>query len=404
MSLEDHLFLQNQHWEAPFDVPLFYREMYSDLIESLNHKFIITLVGPRRVGKTTMLQQLINHLISEKGVDRRQILYFSLDLHRDDLLSIYNAYISHLSLPYRGNYYLIFDEIQYLENWASHVKILYDNLDCKIYISGSSASDLRRGKESLAGREFELFLPPLSFTEYLDMKKIKPVSDYNLWRTYLQYMDHQLPELVSSKISEKEYISQLVDKVINNDLIRLYNIRDTTPIDTIFRLICKAPGDVIITLDLSQELSLDRRTVQQYLQILEQSLLIRKVYNYSKNPRKSEKRHKRYYPFYTSLHWYISPYPVEFGKKAETEVAFQLSAEYFWNERGKEIDFIIGEELEKGVEVKMRNIVTNKFVRSLLNSKFVKKKYLITKKETEVQVDNPDLIVLPLHRVREVHL
>ena len=74
MSLEDHLFLQNQHWEAPFDVPLFYREMYSDLIESLNHKFIITLVGPRRVGKTTMLQQLINHLISEKGVDRRQIL------------------------------------------------------------------------------------------------------------------------------------------------------------------------------------------------------------------------------------------------------------------------------------------------------------------------------------------
>ena len=295
-------------------------------------------------------------------------------------------------------------KIQYLENWASHVKILYDNLDCKIYISGSSASDLRRGKESLAGREFELFLPPLSFTEYLDMKNIKPVSDYNLWRTYLQYMDHQLPELVSSKISEKEYISQLVDKVINNDLIRLFNIRDTTPIDTIFRLICKAPGDVIITLDLSQELSLDRRTVQQYLQILEQSLLIRKVYNYSKNPRKSEKRHKRYYPFYTSLHWYISPYPIEFGKKAETEVAFQLSADYFWSERGKEIDFIIGEELEKGVEVKMRNIVTNKFVRSLLNSKIVKKKYLITKKETKVQVDNPDLIVLPLHRVREAHL
>ncbi len=137
-----------------------------------------------------MLKQLINHLIGVNGVDQKNILYFSLDLFKSDLLSIYNAFINYFNHPYRGNFILVFDEIQYLENWAAHVKTIYDKLNCKIFISGSSSTALRRGRESLAGREIELFLNPLSFNEYLNLTNTHPTSEHAKWNNYLRYMDH----------------------------------------------------------------------------------------------------------------------------------------------------------------------------------------------------------------------
>ncbi len=399
MSVKDQLFLQNLHWQQEYTVPTFHRDLFQSLLENLNHKQVITLVGPRRVGKTTMLQQMINYLIREKKVMPENILYFSLDLYKKSLLSLYNSYTGELSREYRGIHYLIFDEIQYLEEWGSHVKLLYDHLpNSKIIISGSSAADLRRGKETLAGREIELFLPPLSFKEYLTMKRLNISIDALLWREYMTYMNHQLPEMLNS-ISEREYIRQLVDKVINSDFVRIHKIRDTTAVDTIFRMICKSPGDVIINSDLARDMQLDARTVQNYLNFLEQALLIRKVYNYSKNPRKSETRHKRYYPYYTSLHWYIYPYPIDFGKKAETEVAFQISPDYFLNNRGSEIDFIVGNDLDVAVEVKMRNIIKMKHIRTLVNSNF-NHKYVVVKIDSKVDVDGIE--ILSLHHIKNI--
>ncbi len=402
MSIENHLFLQNRHWEEPYSTPDFHRDLFPVLLNSVDNRFIVTLIGPRRVGKTTMLKQLINHLVLEKNVDPKTILYFSLDLFKSDLLSIYNAFIDYFGHPYRGKFILVFDEIQYLENWASHVKTIRDNLDCKIFVSGSSSTDLRRGIESLAGREIELFLKPLSFGEYLRLTQSNPQTEHARWNHYLRYMDHQLPEIAINGVSRREYIVQLVDKVINGDIARLHHVKDSTPIESLFRLICKSPGEIIIATDLAQELGLDRRTLQHYLNILEQALLIRKVFNYSGNPRKSERRHKRYYPFYTTLLAYTEPFPIEFGKKAETEVAFQLSAEYFWNDRGREIDFIVGDKLEKAVEVKMRNSINKKAVKTILNSHFPHK-FLVTKLGAKIDQSIQDsLSIVPLHDVSKV--
>ncbi|MCY3411566.1 MAG: ATP-binding protein [Candidatus Heimdallarchaeota archaeon] len=400
MSLSDQFILQNRHWEKPYPVPKFRRHLFEKLDSNLALNKIITLVGPRRVGKTTMLHQLINKLLQQQ-VPAEHILYFSLDLYSHSLLDVYNQYTSMLSLEYRGEYYLIFDEIQYLDDWASHIKLLYDHLpECHIIISGSSASDLHRGKESLAGREYELFLPPMSFTEYLQLKGVTTKIDTILWREYLLYMDHQLPELITSGLSPREYVVQLVHKVINNDFVRLHNIRDTTPITSIFKIICNSPGDVIINSDLGNELGLDARTVQSYLTFLEKSLLIRKVYNYSTSPRKVEARHKRYYPYYTTLHLYTSSLNLDFGKKVETEVAFQVNAEYFWRQKTSEIDFIIGPQLDMGVEVKMRNTIKNSHIRALLNSKIAKTKLVITKQDSIISFEGATAV--PLHQLDKI--
>ncbi len=377
--LNEELRIQNKHWVTPFDTPKFHRRLFDELLLNLNNKFILSVMGPRRVGKTTMLKQAINHLVKD-GTDPTDILYFSLDTHTKDLLSIYNKFIEELDKEMWGQYILIFDEIQYLDNWASQVKLLYDSLEhCKIVISGSSTTDLRRGKESLAGREIEMFLPPLNFDEYLSLRGLSVVTESMRWKEYLRYMNHQLPEMVAPSIDPRAYISLLVVKIISNDLVRLHGLKDTSTVDTIFRIICKSPGEVIVARDLSNELGVDERKVRTYLRYLEQALLIRKVYNYSRNARKSEHRHKRYYPYFTTLHWYVHPYEIELGKKAETEVAFQLGAEYFWNDRGREIDFIVGDELDIGVEVNMRNSVMLKHIRSLVTSSIVKHKFVVVK-------------------------
>lgn len=404
MSLVDQMYFQNQHWTKKYIVPSFRRELFNSFLSSLDSKTISSVIGPRRVGKTTLIKQTINFLIGERNVEPSNILFFSLDLYKMDLLSIINSYKDEMQPKESDQLYFFFDEIQYLDEWASHVKLLFDNLEnVKICITGSSSSDLFRGRESLAGRETELLLNPLSFDEYLHLVNKKTHSKKITWDLYLHYMEHQLPELMDTKISEREYIGQLVDKIINYDFTRLHNIKDTRPIDSIFRLICKSPGDVIVMTDLARDLNLDWRTVQNYLSILEKGLLIRKVYNYSKNVRKSEKGHVKYYPYYSTLHWYAFPYRIEFGKKAETEVAFQLNAGNYYNRKGKEIDFIIGQDLDIGVEVKMRSNISYKHVKNLVNNEITNQNYLVCKYDSKLDLgEDSDVIVVPLHDINSI--
>jgi predicted AAA+ superfamily ATPase len=88
------------------------------------------------------------------------------------------------------------------------------------------------------------------------------------------------------------------------------------------------------------------------------------------------------------LHEYTRPYIPEFSKLAETDVAFQTGAQYFWNERGHEIDFIVGKELDIGIEVKMKKKVTNKDIKWLLNPPFhLSKKLVIVPYGSEAEVE-----------------
>jgi hypothetical protein len=234
-----------------------------------------------------------------------------------------------------GRYWLFLDEIQYVENWAQKLKIIHDNYpNISVAISGSASAELRRGKESLAGRETRIDVPPLLFPEYLEIKHIEPVSEEARWNHYLGYMKRQLPALAMSDLDPQEYVKGIVDKAIDHDIPLLLKAEETDTLRTIFRIVCKSPGEIVKAEGLASELGISRLTATKYLHALEESLLIRRAYNYSRNPRKSEKRAKKAYPYYTTLHEYIRPYVPDLPGIAETEVAFQTGAEYFWNERG----------------------------------------------------------------------
>lgn len=387
--LEDQINFINNHWVDQVSPPTYEREIFPLLVEYLARREIITLIGPRRVGKTTLMQQLISHLLSEKRIAPKNILFFSFDLYHADLLLLLNTYQKLTGVNDRAEMiYLFLDEIQYLENWAAQLKLVWDAREnIKIVVSGSSASDLNRGKESLAGREIQISIDPLNPSEYLDIKGKPLVTEKHHNNLYHKYIYQQLPQLAIEDDASGHIISQLVDKVINYDMIRLYKIKQPSVVTAIFRMICKDPGQIINYQDLAQDFDINMQTAKAYLKYLENSLLIRKLYNYTRNARKSEKAHKRYYPYFTTLITYANPYPVDLGKIAETEVAFQVKPEFFWNKRGREVDFIVGEELKTGIEVKMRNTIRLRDIKTLLDKDDLDRKIVIHK----YLADLPDL-------------
>lgn len=131
-------------------------------------------MGPRRVGKTVLLWQAIGDLLAS-GTPANAILYVSLDtptyagMSLDKMLALF---LRELQPNPAHLVYVFFDEIQYLNGWERHLRVLVDGqINAKFVSSGSAAAALRlQGNESGAGRFTDFILPPLTFAEFLRMR------------------------------------------------------------------------------------------------------------------------------------------------------------------------------------------------------------------------------------------
>lgn len=396
--LKETILRLNPHWEDGFfyNFPL-KREAFNRIVSTLSHPLIITLIGPRRVGKTVLMKQTINHLISE-GYSRKNILFFSFDEEIKEPLELLTAWEEMTGRKIRGNnFFIFFDEIQKLENWATKIKLIYDNLGIKIFLSGSASLEVRKSSESLAGRSIDMSIKPLSFEEYLMFagKQHSEIEEEE-WKNYIFYMHRQLPELaIYPSLDSKEYLTSIAKKVIYEDAKKYYGVEESDVIEGIFKLICRDPGQIISISDLAKDFGISRVTASNYLHALEKSFLVRKLYNFSKNARKIEVKAKKYYPYYTSLTDYVGI--IDFSKLAETEVAWKSEAEFFWNDRGKEIDFIT-DSGSTGIEVKTRKTIDEKDVKWLIENRIgLKKRILIVPPDSRLDIEERQLTVIKLH-------
>ena len=147
------------------------RLAYYEALKMLKHKTIrrfVVLSGVRRVGKTTILYQIIENLLQE-GVNPKNILYATFDnpilklVNVEHVLSIYETLY-----PLEGTRYLFFDEIQYTDNWELWMKVIYDSRkDIRMAATGSASPILeKKGTDSGTGRWNVLKIPTMSFYEY----------------------------------------------------------------------------------------------------------------------------------------------------------------------------------------------------------------------------------------------
>lgn len=319
-QIQKRMVLDNPWWESgkvDDDFTQFPRRAYLDdfyeLVTDLSVKRAVILMGPRRVGKTVMIYHSIDRLISS-GIDPKKIIYISVDTPIYNNISLEDFFLlARKALKneesYEG-YYVFFDEIQYLKNWEVHLKSMVDTFRSSRFVaSGSAAAALKmKSIESGAGRFSDFLLPPLTFYEYIQFKKldslvvksnngISPYDTINidaLNRHFVEYINFGgYPEVVFSEAIRRnpgQYIkNDIIDKVLLRDLPSLYGISDIQELNKLFVHIAFRSGNEFSYESLSTEAGIKKETIKRYLEYLEAAFLIKVVNRIDQNARRMQR-------------------------------------------------------------------------------------------------------------------
>ncbi len=306
----ERLRYENPWWitkEIPKTYSSMSRRLYFDLfypfVTEKSIKRALVLMGPRRVGKTVMLFHSIENLLRE-GIHPHKLFFIGIDnpiyvnLSLEDILALCKESLNRENL---NDCYVFFDEIQYLKDWERHLKILVDTYpETKFIVSGSAAAALKwHSTESGAGRFTDFLLPPLTFQEYIHLKKLdhliyhgeiqyggKPLSyclthdTKELNKEFVQYLNFGgYPEVVLSEKIQGDmgrYVkNDIVDKVLLRDLPSLYGIKDVQELNRFFTYLAYNTGNEFSYESMSVESGIQKDTLKKYLEYLEAAFLIK---------------------------------------------------------------------------------------------------------------------------------
>ncbi|MGD2035177.1 MAG: ATP-binding protein [Bacteroidales bacterium] len=317
----DRIRFENPWWikgEIEADYNEMPRRLYFDLFKPLVYESdirrAVVLMGPRRVGKTVMLYHLVADLI-ENGISPQKIIFITIEnpiYNNISLEEIFKYSREAIDSEDTQDWYVIFDEIQYLRDWEVHLKSLVDSYrTCKFIVSGSAAAALKfKSNESGAGRFTDFLLPPLTFNEYINLKKLERIiSPMKLsWQEHIttfytsthidelnkHFLDYinfgGYPEVIfSEKIQANpgRYIRQdIVDKVLLRDLPSLYGINDVQELNSLFTSIAYNSGNEFSFEALSQQSEVPKNTLKKYIEYLEAAFLIKRIRRISESGKK----------------------------------------------------------------------------------------------------------------------
>jgi len=328
--------------------PRAYLEPIHQLLLESQLRRAVVLLGPRHVGKTILIRHLIARLL-DSGVAGPRIGYVEMDhplLHGQSLEALVRQ-IEAAAPATEGTRYLFFDEIQSHKDWEKYLKALVDHRpDLRILVSGSAAAALKRqSTESGAGRFTDFLLPPLTFSEYLQLRPEAPAIREeqpglyvleDIERLNAQFVEYVnfggYPELALSPAvrdnPERFVKSDIVDKVLLRDLPQLYGIKDIQELNSLFTLLAFNTAEEVSFEQLSQRSGVGKQTIQRYIEYLEAAFLLKRVFRVDQDGRRYQReRHFKVYltnsAMYTGLFGARRPDDAEFGHLVETALFAQ---------------------------------------------------------------------------------
>jgi uncharacterized protein len=360
---------------------MFYqRNIFPALQEHLGNKQVTVLTGMRRTGKTTLVKQLIEVSTIQQKV------YFDLERVDNRLLFSEDNYetiiyaLAQRGINFSEKVLLAIDEIQLVPNLPSVIKYLYDNYDIKFLLTGSSSYYLKnRFNESLAGRKKIFDIYPLTFNELLTFKNITfkrnndfkttpfIVSEYErLKHYYEEYINYGgFPEVVlmNSVRDKSDLINDILSSYINLDIISMSDLKKTTGIYKLIKLLAVRIGSKLDVSKLASLTTMNRATVDNYLELFEQSYLIRTIPVISNSPDREIVKARKIYFLDNGIASVCAE--LSSGSKFENAVFNQLlhfgDIAYYQLKTGKEIDFILDKNIsfeikETSAEVDIKNL------------------------------------------------
>ncbi len=250
------------------------RNILNKLQQELTQPEIVIILGPRQVGKTTLLRILENYA-KQKGL---KAAFF--DLEQPQILADFNRPDKEIAQIISGAGEVIFiDEFQYVRNISKIFKAIFDSKKkIKIFCSGSSSLEIHKHlKESLAGRRFLYRIYPL---EYSEIRKSHP--DFT-FEDYLRFGG--MPGLTHTDAKERkqQILNELVGSYILKDIKSLVKEENIRAFNHLLYLLAQNQGSTISVHSLSTEVGLSSKAINRYLDILEQTYVNYRIYSYSKN-------------------------------------------------------------------------------------------------------------------------
>ena len=394
VSIGERLVEFNPWWKGDFSLEFQPRDICHEIRKFHALPQIVALTGLRRTGKSTILKKVVLDEISA-GKDPKSVLYFSFDEFREaepnEILKVFGGLTGKDVSGEKT--LLLFDEIQKVRDWENKIKAIYDLFKgkAKIYISGSESLHVKaRSKETLAGRIFYFKVGTLSFREFLGFrqKKFEPAAlfEKELEKEFTAYVQSQgFPEL--SGISDRQIIQKylqegIVEKIAYKEIPSVFPVKETPVLESLLKLLMEEPGQIIDMQTLASQFKASRQTISNYLSFLEQAFLIRKLYNYSPNKRKAERKLKKYYPAILSPELTFKEDALSQSKVLECVTANCLNAEFFWRDQYKnEVDIILAEPELTPIEVKLSE-TKSKSLELFMQEFKAKKGYIITKNQS----------------------
>ncbi len=339
----------NPWWQDPdrtFLLPSFRRPIFDHLVRDLSElPQMLSVTGPRRIGKSTLLLQIIRHLL-DRGVAPGKLIYYSFDdpaldtsgINVDELIDTTMKLIANDRST--GPTFLFLDEIQKLEKWELYLKKYYDlQYPIRVVISGSASSPIfKKSRESLLGRVKDHHLLPFSFREFAlyglrgeaehaaeleaiyetgkkfsamlsedpnaslrDIRLSAPSENLQrrldeLLRTY--FLEGGFPEVwnLPTWVAKQDYLyDNQVKKVIYEDLLLAAEFRKPELLKRFYISLLERPGQEVAVQSVSQETAINASQIEKYIPLLEMTDLVYKISKFRGGALRVRKGNMKFY-------------------------------------------------------------------------------------------------------------
>jgi len=326
---------------------------------------IITLIGVRRCGKTSILYNMINAL-SER-VAKTKILFLNfederLELKVDELDLILQSFGELYPEQHLSECYFFFDEIQNITGWERFVRRVYDTLSKNIYITGSNSKLLSSDiATSLRGRTLVFEVYPLSFKEYLSFKDIQVDLYASKSLAYIKNAQEQFlrdggfPETL---FLQDQYKNQMLQEYFNvllyKDLAQRYSIANTVALKFFLKRIIASSTKQISINKIYNELKssgikIGKNTLYDFLDYVQNIYLALTLKRYDKSLTNKELGEKKIYSIDIGLNNAIAfRFSDDVGKSLENALFLELKRRhsdiYYYRDTHGECDFIINQK------------------------------------------------------------
>ena len=342
--LNDMLFWILSEVAMEFEIrnDLYPREKYLEKIRGFYHEceVIKVLTGVRRCGKSSIMNLIIQELLAG-GVNRENILYFNLDKKPFDTVDSPEKLdkIIEKNRAANGRNYLFIDEIQNVKGFEKMINAWREEGNFSIFITGSN-SYLLSGElvTKLTGRYIEFNILPLSFDEYLNVKKFfgKQVSDDSTEiRNYIYEGGFPYVLKLSSMNDKRRYVQNLIDEIYEKDVKKRLKIRHRSVFESVMKYIVNNFGATTSIQNIVDDfakngVNIKRETVNRYIEALESAKIIMSCSRFDMKSRKSLAGEKKFYLSDLSFYYALNTdNRINYGPALENIVyTYALSLDY----------------------------------------------------------------------------